>query len=404
VTGLPGALVLGLESAIGLTVVRELGERGVRVHGVARDMTAIAAASRYCHDMIARPDGPAAQWLPAMIAQTGAKAVLAISENDLLELAQLPAQIGDCHILVPRPDRLARAIDKKHTLEIAAQAGLRVPQTWQPQAGEDFAARAATLDYPLVAKWANPPEIMPVLEQAGLDWIKTDYIRTRDELMALLDRYAGIGRWPLIQQYCRGVGLGQMLYMEAGQATLRFQHRRLHEWPPEGGVSSLCRAEPATLHGDQMALSEALLRALDWEGQAMVEYRYEADSGRYWLMEVNGRFWGSLPLARYCGAHFAWEAYRRTVLGQSDSAPAPRDDLRARYMVPETKRLARVLLARGRIGDPFFVARPLTDLIAYVLGFFDPRTRYYVLTLSDPRPWIRDIGQMFRKAVRREKR
>ena len=403
-TGLPGALVLGLESAIGLTVVRELGERGVRVHGVARDPGAIAAASRHCFETIVRPDGPATDWLPTMIARTGARAVLAISENDLLELAQLPAQIGDCHILVPRPERLARAIDKRHTLDIAAQAGLRVPQTWQPQAGEDFTARAATLDYPLVAKWANPPEIMPVLAQVGLEWIKTDYIGDREELIALLDRYATIGRWPLIQQYCRGVGLGQMLYMQDGQATLRFQHRRLHEWPPEGGVSSLCRAEPAALHGDQMALSQALLRALDWEGQAMVEYRYDAESGQYWLMEVNGRFWGSLPLARHCGAHFAWEAYRRAVLGQTNRAPAPRDDLRARYMVPETKRLARILLARGRIGDPFFVARPLMDLADYVLGFFDPRTRYYVLTLTDPRPWVRDMVQMLKKAVRRGKR
>ena len=181
------------------------------------------------------------------------------------------------------------------------------------------------------------------------------------------------------------------------------QHRRLHEWPPEGGVSTLCRAEPANAHAAQMLLSEALLRALDWQGQAMVEYRYEAESGRYWLMEVNGRFWGSLPLARHCGAHFAWEAYRRTVLGQTDVAPTPRDTLRARYMVPETKRLARVLLSPSRISDPFFQRRPLADLTAYLLTFFDPRARYYVFSLSDPRPWLRDMAQMFRKAVCRGK-
>src|SRR3546814_4665760 len=62
-----------------------------------------------------------------------------------------------------------------------------------------------------------------------------------------------------------GVGLGQMLHMEGARATLRFQHRRLHEWPPEGGVSTLCRAEPMDRHATQMALSEKLLRALDWQ-------------------------------------------------------------------------------------------------------------------------------------------
>ncbi|MCI4590853.1 carboxylate--amine ligase [Sphingobium sp. BYY-5] len=400
----PIALVIGLENAIGLTIVRELGEHGVPVHGVARDPMAIAAASRHCTAVIRRPDGPASAWLPDLIARTGAKAVFAISESDLLDLGALPSRIGDCHLLVPRPDRLERVIDKRRTLAIAEQAGLRVPQTWQPQAGEDFAARIADMRFPLVAKWANPPEIMPILADAGLEWLKTEYARTPDQLMALLDRYAPVGRWPLIQQYCRGVGLGQMLYMEDGRATLRFQHRRLHEWPPEGGVSTLCRAEPMDAHAAQMALSERLLRALDWDGQAMVEYRYDVATGDYWLMEVNGRYWGSLPLARHCGAHFAWEAYRRRVLGQGSPAPAPRDDLRACYMVPETKRMVRLLWTPGRISDPFFRRRPVADLFGYLIAFIDLRTRYYVFSLTDPRPWLRDMAQMVRKAVRRGRR
>jgi hypothetical protein len=115
-------------------------------------------------------------------------------------------------------------------------------------------------------------------------------------------------------------------------------------------------------------------------------------------MEVNGRFWGSLPLARHCGATFAWESYRRRVLGQTDPAPEPRDDLRARYMVPETKRLVRLLLAADRIGDPFFRPRPIADLLGYLATFFDPRGRYYVFNASDPRPFLRDLGQMVRKA------
>ncbi|WP_420145748.1 carboxylate--amine ligase [Sphingobium sp.] len=403
-TSLPCAIVIGLENAIALTVVRDLGEHGVPVHGVARDATSIVTASRHCTHWSHRPAGPIADWLAALIEKTGARAVFAISETDLLQLAALPPMIGDCHILVPRAQPLARVLDKLQTITVAQAAGLRVPQTWQPRRGEDFAARAMTMRYPLVAKWANPPEIMGALEQAGLEWIKTDYIRSRQELDALLDRYAPIGRWPLIQQYCPGVGLGQMLYMAQGQATLRFQHRRLHEWPPEGGVSTLCRAEPAGAHAAQMALSEKLLRALDWDGQAMVEYRYDAASGDYWLMEVNGRFWGSLPLARHCGANFAWEAYRRRVLGDTDPAPAPRHRLRARYMVPESKRLLRVLLMPGRIGDPFFRRRPIFDLLAYLAAFIDPRTRYYVFSRSDPRPFLHDMAQMFRKAVRRGRR
>ncbi len=404
-TPLPPAIVLGIDNAIGLTVVRELGQHGVRVHGITGNpQSSIGAASRYCRQVHARPQGPAARWLPELIAQTGAQAVLAISETDLIDLSQLPPRIGECHILVPRPDRLADVLDKRRTLDIAKAAGISIPATWQPIAGEDFAARVQEQAYPLIAKWANPPAVIPLLDQAGLEWLKTEYIHTPGELGSLLARYAPIGQWPLIQQYCSGVGVGQMLYVYDGRATLRFQHRRLHEWPPEGGVSTNCRAEPFGRHAAQMDLSEKLLRALDWQGQAMVEYRYDQVQDRYWLMEVNGRFWGSLPLAHHCGAHFAWEAYRRHVLVRGDAAPAPRDDLKARYMVPESKRLLRVLLAQDRIEDPFFEPTPWRDLRDYIASFADPRSRYYVFSRSDWRPWARDVTQMARKALRLEKR
>lgn len=403
-TAHPAAILIGLENAISLTIVRELGERGVPVHGVARAPGAIAAASRHCAGVSIRPAAPIARWLPDLIARTGARAVFAIAETDLIELAALPAMLGECHMLVPRGEPLARVLDKLQTLEVAGTLGIDVPQTWQPRAGDDFARHAAAMQFPVVAKWANPPAVIPLLEAAGLPWFKTEYVHTPAALLTLLDRHRAIGQWPLVQQYCRGVGVGQMLFMADGQATLRFQHRRLHEWPPEGGVSTLCRAEPRDAHGAQMRQSERLLQALDWAGPAMVEYRHDAQSGRYWLMEVNGRFWGSLPLASRSGARFAWEAYRRAVLNDHRPAPAPDDRLRARYMVPETKRLLRVLMAPGRIADPYFRRRPMADLLTYLLDFVRPHTHFYVFALSDPRPWMRDMAQMIRKAARRERR
>ncbi|WP_336965988.1 carboxylate--amine ligase [Sphingobium aquiterrae] len=396
-------IVLGVDTPIGLTVVRELGAHGLHVHGIGRSPDAIGRASRYCASFSMRPEGRAlADWLPGRIAETGAGALVAISEGDLLALAAMPEVVAGCKILTPRAGPLGLVLDKSRTLEVADSLGLSVPESWLPLSGQDHPARAATLSYPVVLKWPDPPAVMDRLDALGIPFVKAEFATDAQQLRAILARYAPLGVWPLVQRYCPGVGLGQMIHMAGGEPTLLFQHRRLHEWPPEGGTSTLCRAEPLARHRTQMDKSVALLRAIGWEGPAMVEYRLDEATGTYWLMEVNGRFWGSLPLASHCGAHFAWELWRRAMQdGPCDPAPPPRAGLQARYMVPETRRLLRTLFRPGRIADPFFRRRPLRDLARYMLGFLDPRSRYYVWSLRDPAPFFSDVGLMLRKAARR---
>ena len=396
---LPPALVLGVDSPIGLTVMRELGEQGVPVHAIG-SRRSIGRASRYCRGFTERPDAAIADWLPDLIAATGARALLAVSESDLIDLAALPAEVNGCAILTPRAEPLGIVLDKAETLRRAAAIGIATPPTWQPSADDDVAAHAVRRSWPAVAKWPNPPAILPLLEQAGLAFVKAEFLHDADALLAMTRRYRPLGQWPLVQSYCAGVGIGQMVFMDRGEAVLRFQHRRVREWPPEGGTSTCCAAEPLDRHAGQMEKSVALLRLIGWQGPAMVEYRYDARTGTYWLMEVNGRFWGSLPLARHCRARFAWEAYRRAVLGDARPAPPPRAGRSARYMVPDTRRLLRVLLGAGAIADPTFRVRRWRELLAYVGGFLDPRGRYYVAALRDPGPLWRDALSMARKALR----
>lgn len=401
-SALPTAILLGVDTPIGVTVMRELGMNGVPVHAIGRSPDSIGRASRYCTEFSVRPEGPLAQWLPDLIRDVDAAALLAISEGDLVSLSAMDDVIHGCQILTPRATPLAMVLDKRATLKAAAAIGMTVPISWQPIASDDRLLRARTLIYPVVAKWADPPLVAERLQALGLPLIKAEFVHDADALLALLARYDPLGLWPLIQSYCPGAGLGQMLYMENGRATLWFQHRRLHEWPPEGGVSTLCTAEPRALHSDQMQMSEALLAAIGWQGPAMVEYRHDAETGSYALMEINGRFWGSLPLASHCGVMFAWESYRRAILKQTKMSANRYPIRRARYMIPETRRLFTLLFRRGAIADPFFKARPFAALLAYIGGFFDPKMRYFLFRWRDPGPFLADMRSLLVKLVRRE--
>jgi predicted ATP-grasp superfamily ATP-dependent carboligase len=397
---MPPAIILGADSPIGLTVIRELGRNGVPVHAIGSAPDSLGAQSRHCLSSSVRPQGAMVDWLPPLINAIGARALLAVSENDLRALAQLPDEIDGCAILTPRATQLDLVLDKRRTLHAALAVGIEVPTSWQPDADDDFAARAMTLTYPVIAKWADTSGIAPRLDALNLDFHKAEYARHADELIALLDRYRSLGDWPLIQSYAPGIGLGQMLFMDGGVATLRFQHRRLREWPPEGGVSTLCAAEAPDRHVAQMEKSEALLASIGWRGPAMVEYRFDPATERYLLMEINGRFWGSLPLAARCGAAFAWESYRRALLPEDALPQSPRAGLRARYVVPDTRRLARILFGRRALTDPACRPGRADTLLNYIADFFDPRVRYYVGSLDDPRPLTSDLLKIVRKAFR----
>lgn len=386
--GLPPAIVLGVDSSIGLTVVRELGAHGVPVIAAGSSRWSIGGHSRFAHRNILRPEGVRlADWLPDVIAQSGARAVIPISEADLLELADMPAAIGACRIASPRHEQLALVLDKLNTLARAREAGIDVPDTWQPRAGEDFGATAATLAYPAVLKWRDPPAMWDRLESAGIAFEKAEHADGAEMLVAILRRYDRIGLYPLVQTWCQGHGFGQMLMMEDGRAMLRFQHHRLREYPASGGVSTLCRSVPLSDHHAQMEKSETLLRAIGWEGPAMVEYRHDASSGRYWLMEVNGRLWGSLPLASQSGAHFAFALYRRLVGGVAEQLASGYRDHRARYVLPDTKRLIEQLRAKD-----LSAGEKLREMVPYVTDFFRFDTGYYVAKVSDPLPMLVDLA------------
>lgn len=381
---LPPAIVLGIDKPAGLAVVRELGRHAVPVTGLARRPDVPARWSRYLTRFRQRPTGMLRDWLPGLIREEGAAALVALPEVDLVALAALPEMIEDCRILTPRSEPLSAVLDKSRTLALATGFGIDVPRVWLPASPDEA---MPDLGWPVVLKWPDPPSVEAALARAGLSWIKANYCADQASVRNLLRRYAdAIGRMPMVQQRCPGRGLGQMFYMEAGRATLRFQHERLHEWPAEGGVSSLCRAVPLDRHREQMARSEALLAAISWEGPAMVEYRYDEEHGRYWLMEVNGRFWGSQPLASACGAEFAWELYRRQVLGETTPPPLPRSDLSARHLIRETKRIMRLFLSPDRIKDPAYRPTPGSDLARYLAGFADPRTRGFLFSWKDPVP------------------
>ena len=397
---LPPCIVLGLETQIGLAIVRELGRAGVPVIGIAHDAEAIGLASRYLTRKLVVSQPRSTELITAIRAlgeEFGPCCLLTVSEANLSWLTQHHGEFGDVRPSVPTADALAIVLDKQRTLQAAREVGITVPDSVEPVSMQQVRTLAGSFRFPAVLKWKDPNKVATKLRAIGLPLVKAEYVQTPEDFLAAAARYEPLGEWPIIQTYCPGRGLGQFFYMHRGQAVRRFQHVRIAEWPPEGGFSSVCDAVPLDQHVDLQERSVALLQHIGWEGVAMVEYRWDETTGSAVLMEINGRYWGSYPLAAHCNAGFGLLAYHAGSGLPLPQLPPPRQDIRCRMVATEIKRLARIFLHPELIADKTFQIRKAHELVRFAVDFFRPRVRYYVWSTPDPLPFLADVRNLFIK-------
>jgi len=403
-SSLPPCIVLGLETQIGLSIVRELGRAGVPVVGIAQSPDAIGLKSRYLMRGVVTQQPRSPQLIAEIKAlgeELGPCVLITVSEANLLWLAAHPDEFGQVRPILPPLTALEAVLDKQRTLQAARAIGIAVPETAEPMTMEEAEQLAVGFSFPVVLKWKDPNTAIKKLGPLGIELIKAEYAYSSEEFRAIAERYRPAGIWPLVQTYVPGVGLGQFFYMHQGLAIRRFQHIRIAEWPPEGGFSSVCDAAPLSEHQDLQEKSIALLQAIGWQGVAMVEYRLDKQTGRAVLMEINGRYWGSYPLAMYAGAAFSLIAYSlESGLGMP-ALPTVRENLRCRMVVTEIKRLGRLLFSPQRIADQTFKLNRTAELVRFVADFLRPKVCYYVWSLSDPAPFLADIKCLLQKLLRR---
>lgn len=396
-------VLLGIDTPIGLTIIRDLGMRGVQVHGIASSSDAIGLSSRYLHRGYTRHRGEELliKQLADIGADLGAACLFAVSESDISLLNRHRDRLHSYRMIFANEAQINRVLNKELTYTAARKVGIYVPRTIQVLSLPEASSACKSVRYPVVLKWSNPNNVIRLLSNAGLRLDKAHYCYSADELLSYLAPYEKVGVYPLIQEYCPGHGLGQFILMRDGHAHYVFQHRRVHEWPPEGGVSSLCESVSLEHHQDLMEKSIALLRELQWEGIAMVEYRHDPKTGNSALMEINGRFWGSLPLACHAGASFPWLSYQLLGMNQPIENRSYRSGVRCRFMIPETKRLLRLFFGQKKISDRHVTFKRVPELIRYLVDFISPRTYYYVFDWRDPSPFFRDMLQIIRRPIRR---
>ena len=380
-----------------LAIVRSLARRGLSVIVGADRAVSLASTSKYCARHVTYPppstDREAfTRFLVDLVTREKIDVVLPVTDITTHAVCASQEALRPWTALaVPSLEAFDLVSNKWTLVERASLCGVPVPRTVYLQDATGLRAIAERIEYPAVVK--------PVRSRirSGNGWTPTSvhYARSKAELERLYRELEYLAAWPsLIQQRIVGPGAGVFLLFDRGQPIADFAHRRLREKPPAGGVSVLCESVPVDSRLRQHAVR--LLGGLGWHGIAMVEFKQDAATGDFFLMEVNGRFWGSLQLAIDAGVDFPALVCDLAHGRRPEAPPVYRRGVKSRWLFGD---LDHLLLRLFKSDDDLRLPASAPSrwrTLADVLTCSGRDLRYEILSADDRRPFQHECVQNFR--------
>ncbi|MCX2975918.1 ATP-grasp domain-containing protein [Candidatus Marimicrobium litorale] len=385
-------LVLDADMIPALTVSRSLAQRGCHVYLAGHVERPLASRSNAIDTYYQYPDPLQStnlfvEWLLAHVESNEYDLVVPVTERVVVPLSRNIEKFSRIKIALPSRESLEVALDKSRTLTLAKKVGVPCPHSVTVSTVEQLSAAAATLNFPVVIK----PSRSIAVAASGSSQLQVSYAFDLSELESGCEHALKFGP-VILQEYFAGDGVGIELIAKQGEIIYSFQHLRLHEVPLTGGGSSLRKSVPVM--PDLLEASRKLISALGWNGVAMVEFKHNPRSDKFCLMEINGRFWGSLPLAAAAGADFPAMLFDLEVKGAVGAYPPYRNNVYCRLLSRDMHWYEAILRSDA---DTRIVNVPDAAGVLKGLGLFlHPRHRYDVQSLLDPLPGLIDIGQMLK--------
>lgn len=228
----------------------------------------------------------------------GVDGVFALDDVSLRLFADVSEQIDGVVQIHATGERAEVGLNKERQLKAAREAGLDVPEGSILTDPRDLSPDIAL---PAIAKPVH------AVEQSANRIIKGDvhYLMTQGDVA----RFRSMDKIPgplIVQPLIHGVGEGVFGHATEDGILHWSGHRRLRMMNPHGSGSSAC--ETLTPDIELRHRIEQMMLGLGWRGPFMIELLRD-ETGTPWFMELNGRVWGSMALARRNGFDYpAWAA------------------------------------------------------------------------------------------------
>jgi predicted ATP-grasp superfamily ATP-dependent carboligase len=310
-----------------LGAVRSLGRAGVEVHLVADCAASPVRGSRFVRRLHpppapgARPDDIAAV-LGRVAGRVGRPAVLvAMDDAGAVAVSRLRERLTPGFLLPAGSGTLAEQVaDKAELAEVCARVGVPHPVTLVPESAAEAVSGVRRLGLPVVAKWSRP-WLLP----GGRGLRSTVVLRSAREARELYARSAEAGSRLLLQAFLPpGPDRDWFFHGYAdrtGALRAGGPGRKHRSWPRGAGLTA---AGEWAVNPRVTELAERLVGELGYRGILDLDFRRDAGTGGYHLLDFNPRPGAQFRLFTDATGLDVVRAQHLDLTGRALPAPAPR--------------------------------------------------------------------------------
>ncbi|MHA1357050.1 MAG: carboxylate--amine ligase [Candidatus Helarchaeota archaeon] len=293
-----------------LGVIRSLGKKNFYVIAASSFRNAHGFFSKYCKERIIYPNPKDIEKFTRFtynyVKKKKVKVLLPIGYNTNYVLSKFKEKFTPYTKLpIANFDAMKIACDKEKTMMFAENIGVRIPRT-----------------YHSIQEIDKFPVVIKGIKESG----SVSYIYSRSDFSKVEIKNT------IIQEYIPGTGYGFFSLFNNGDVRAIFMHKRLREYPPTGGAST---AAESIYDPKLKKIGLRLMKALNWHGVAMAEFKKDSRTGDYILLEINPKFWGSLDLAISAGVDFPFLLTKMAIDGDIKSISNYKIGVKFSWLFPD---------------------------------------------------------------------
>ena len=386
------AVILGSNYYIGLSTIRCLGIHGIYTVAVDySDKDRYGAESKYCSEKLIAPHyrqnkEDFIHFLKDYARKQSAPPVLIPCHDSYVEVIDEYLDELKEYYLIPQTEKglYTKAMNKETLHRLATEKGVLVPETVRVNEDNFFEKIETIIKYPCIVKPTDSPSFVAKFRK------KIFKVNNKKELEEALEKAHNAELEVIVQRIIPGFDDHMHTFDAYLNQDAKVTHwttcQKFRQYPINFGASVYTGQKYIPeLYG----IGAKFLEDIGYKGFAEIEFKKDAETGKYYLIEINVRITNFNNLLYKVGLNIPYITYRELTGRPLEPKAITENTNRVFWYLYEDLLAIRAYIKTGQLS--------LGDVIR---SLFKPKA-YAIWSLDDPKPAFSFFKMMASKLFKR---